>query len=171
MNEDKKRPETRCGVELLASIVIFAVSIFVIIMSFVYWKDDYVDEFYYSSGLMPFIIGVALLLMSILYFRRTIKEHSISECFKDLGDFCVTFVKSKNVHKSLIILLMFFIYIYLMVGKLPFWLATFIALSVILIYVNFEKSWKKMLKMILISACATGSIILVFQVIFKVPMP
>ena len=73
--------------------------------------------------------------------------------------------------EALVILLMFFIYIYFMVGKLPFAIATFIALSAILIFVNFEKSWKRILKMVVISACATGAIILVFQVIFKVPMP
>lgn len=55
--------------------------------------------------------------------------------------------------------------------NLPFWLATFIALSAILIYVNFEKNLKKMLKFVLISAITTGLIILVFQVLFGVPMP
>lgn len=171
MSEEKKRPETRCGLDILASVIIFAVSVYVIIMSFVYWKDDYVDEFYYSSGLMPFIIGSALLLMSIIYFYRTVKEHSFSVCIKDLKNFSLEFIKSKSVHKSLVILVMFFIYIYFMVGKLPFAIATFIALSAILIFVNFEKSWKRILKMVVISACATGAIILVFQVIFKVPMP
>ena len=32
MSEEKKRPETRCGLDILASVIIFAVSVYVIII-------------------------------------------------------------------------------------------------------------------------------------------
>ena len=63
------------------------------------------------------------------------------------------------------------IYIFLMLGKMPFWLATFITLSALLLFINWKKSIKKILILLLISASATFAIILIFQIIFKVPMP
>ena len=67
--------------------------------------------------------------------------------------------------------MIFWIYIFVMLGKLPFWLATFITLSALLLFINWEKSFKKIVKLLLISAASTFAIILVFQIIFKVPMP
>lgn len=170
-NEEKKTKGVRCGLDFLASIFIFALSIYVFCMGIHYWHADRFDEFYYSAGLMPCIIAIALCLMSIIYFRRTVKAHGFKNCLVDLKDFALSFVKSKVVHKALGGLVLFFIYIFFMLHNLPFWLATFIALSAILIYVNFEKNLKKMLKFVLISAITTGLIILVFQVLFGVPMP
>jgi len=170
-DEKAKRPQTRFGVDFLAGIVFFAVSIYVMCKSITFWKEDYVDVFYYSSGLMPMIIGICLCIFSTIYLIRTIKEHGLKNSVVDLKNFCVEFVKSKQVHKALIGIVIFWVYIFLMLGKLPFWLATFVILSALLLFINWSKDWKKIVKLLCISAVATGSIILVFQVIFKVPMP
>ena len=171
-NEGKPtRPKTRYGVDLVAGIVTFAVSIYVMIKSITFWKEDYVEEFYYSSGLMPMMIGICLFIFSTIYIVRTIRENTLKGCLSDLKNFCVEFVKSKNVHKALVGLVIFWIYIFLMLGKMPFWIATFITLSALLLFINWEKSVKKIILLLVISAVATFMIILVFQIIFKVPMP
>ena len=171
-NEGKPtRPQTRYGIDLIAGVVIFAVSIYVMIKSITFWKEDFVDVFYYSAGLMPMMIGACLFIFSALYLRRTLKEHSLKECLKDIKNFSIEFVKNKNVHKALVGLVIFWIYIFLMLGKMPFWIATFVTLSALLIFINWQRSWKKILLLLLISAVATFMIILIFQIIFKVPMP
>ena len=170
-DETSKRPQTRYGIDFLAGVIVFAVSIYVMCKSITFWKEDFVDVFYYSSGLMPMIIGICLFIFSALYIRRTVKEHTLKGCFIDMKNFFVEFVKSSQVHKALIGILIFWVYIFLMLGKLPFWLATFITLSALLLFINWEKNWKKIAKLLLIAAVATFAIILVFQIIFKVPMP
>ena len=171
MAEKPTRPQTRYGIDLIAGVVTFAVSIYVMINSITFWKEDFVDVFYYSSGLMPMMIGACLFIFSALYIRRTLKEHSLKECLKDIKNFSIEFVKSKNVHKALVGIAIFWIYIFLMLGRMPFWLATFITLSALLLFINWQKSFKKIIILLLISAVATFMIILVFQIIFKVPMP
>ncbi|HAN42736.1 MAG TPA: hypothetical protein DCP98_04840 [Sphaerochaeta sp.] len=165
------RPQTRYGIDLIAGCICFAVSIYVMLMSIKFWKEDFVDVFYYSSGLMPMIIGGCLCIFSVLYIVRTLKEHPLKECLTDIKNFGIEFVKSKNVHRSLIGIAIFWVYIFLMLGKMPFWLATFIALSALLLFLNFKKSVWQVVKLLIISACATFAIVLVFQIIFKVPMP
>lgn len=172
MDEEKKeKSNTRCGVDFFASIVIFALSIYVFIMGIHYWHADRFKEFYYSAGLMPCIIAIALFLMSIIYFRRTVKANGFKTCAIDFKNFCIEFVKSKVVHKALGGLVLFYIYIYWLIGNIPFWLATFIALTAILLYVNNAKTKKSILRFVLIAAVATAIIIVVFQVIFAVPLP
>ena len=171
-NEGKPtRPQTRYGIDLIAGVVTFGVSIYVMIISITFWKEDFVDVFYYSAGLMPMMIGACLFIFSTIYIIRTLKEHSLKECLLDIKNFSIEFVKNKNVHKALIGLVIFWIYIFLMLGKMPFWLATFITLSALLLFINWKKSIKKILILLLISASATFAIILIFQIIFKVPMP
>ena len=171
MAEKPTRPQTRYGIDLIAGVVTFAVSIYGMIKSITFWKEEFVDVFYYSSGLMPMMIGACLFIFSALYIRRTLKEHSLKECLKDIKNFSIEFVKSKNVHKALVGIAIFWIYIFLMLGRMPFWLATFITLSALLLFINWQKSFKKIIILLLISAVATFMIILVFQIIFKVPMP
>lgn len=172
MSDDKrKRPATRFGVDFLAGVICFVVSIYVMCKSITFWKEDYVEVFYYSSGLMPMIIGICLCVFSIIYIIRTIKENNFKDCLADLKKFFIEFVKNKQIHKALIGIAIFWIYIFLMLGRMPFWLATFIILSALLLFINWEKNWKKIFKLLIISAASTGMIILVFQVIFKVPMP
>lgn len=171
-NEGKPtRPQTRYGIDLIAGVVTFAVSIYVMIKSITFWKEDFVDVFYYSAGLMPMMIGISLFIFSALYIRRTLKEHPLKECLLDIKKFSIEFVKSKDVHKALIGLVIFWIYIFLMLGKMPFWLATFVTLSALLLFINWKKSVKQILKLLLISGVSTFMIILIFQIIFKVPMP
>ena len=171
-NEGKPtRPQTRYGIDLIAGVVTFAVSIYVMIKSITFWKEDFVDVFYYSAGLMPMMIGISLFIFSALYIRRTLKEHPLKECLLDIKKFSIEFVKSKDVHKALIGLVIFWIYIFLMLGRMPFWLATFVTLSALLLFINWKKSVKQILKLLLISGVSTFMIILIFQIIFKVPMP
>lgn len=172
MNEDRKEPAApRYGVELIAGLTVFTVSLYVIWKSIDFWKEDFVDVFYYSSGLMPMILGICLLFFSGLYVARTLRAHSFRDCFLDLQDFLTALGKDRNVRKSIIGIAIFWVYIYFLLGRVPFWLATFVTLAVLLIFVNEHKIPKHILKLCLVSAGATFMISLVFQVIFHVPMP
>ena len=174
MSEEKNtRPDARCGAEFLAGAICWVLSIYVMFKAITFWKEDYVEEFYYSSGLMPMIIGIALFIISISYLIRTLKEHPLKECLSDIKNFAVELVKSKYVHKAIIGLIIMGIYIYLFLGNTPFWIGTFITLSALLLFMNRSKpmSIKNIAKFLLISACGTAAIIIVFEVIFRVPLP
>ena len=173
MSEEKKnRPDARCGIEFLAGFVCLILSIYVMIESVRFWKEDYVAEFYFSSGLMPMIIGIAIFVISLCYVIRTLKEHTLKVCLLDIKSFFSEFVKDRYVHKAIIGLIIMGIYIYFFLGNFPFWIGTFITLSALLLFMNWAKpmSIKKIAKYILISACATAAIIIVFEVIFRVPL-
>ncbi len=174
MSEEKpKRVDARCGVEFLAGVILIVVSIYVMCKSITFWKEDYVQEFYYSSGLMPMIIGIALLIFSVIYTVRTLKEHSFKECLVDLKNFWAEQFKNKIFWKSIITLVIMGIYIYVLLGKAPFWLGTFVTLTALLLFINWEKPMKakSIIKFCVISAVATALIIVVFSLIFKVPLP
>ena len=66
-NEGKPtRPQTRYGIDLIAGVVIFAVSIYVMIKSITFWKEDFVDVFFYSAGLMPMIAQFFTIIFEII---------------------------------------------------------------------------------------------------------
>ena len=111
----------------------------------------------------------------IRYIIRPVVPDSedAKECLSDVKNFAVELVKSKYVHKAIIGLIIMGIYIYLFLGNTPFWIGTFITLSALLLFMNWSKpmSIKNIAKFLLISSCGTAAIIIVFEVIFRVPLP
>ena len=68
---------------------------------------------------------------------------------------------------------MFALYIYVLLGKLPFWLASVLILFATLLYSYFDRKNlpKVLLKSTLISVLAVAGIVALFQYAFSVPMP
>ena len=143
-----------------------------IILSMGYWKK-LGGAFYASTGFMPTIIAGALIIMAITLFVNSIKGSSISERCRQLGAAVPATLHSKVFWRAVIGLAIFAVYIFVLLGRLPFWLASFLVLLAILLYLNFEGKFqlKPVLKLILIAALSIGGIVLLFQVAFSVPMP
>ena len=80
---------------------------------------------------------------------------------------------SQTFWRAVIGLAIFAVYIFGMLGRLPFWLASFLVLFAILLYLNLEgkAQLKPVLKLLLIAALSVAGIVLLFQVAFSVPMP
>ncbi|MCF0236992.1 MAG: tripartite tricarboxylate transporter TctB family protein [Sphaerochaetaceae bacterium] len=170
-NPNSDHPE----LDFLASLVLIGVSIAVIITSYGYYLKQHngygKHTFYASAGFMPILISVALIISSIILMLRSLEGSSIKQRFIEIGNFFSSWIKDSVVHKAFIGLLIMGFYVYVLLGNLPFWLATFIGLTIFLFFLNFKKDAKTIIKLLLISIFATGGIVLVFQIIFRVPMP
>ena len=87
MSEQKKHvdmPPDREHLDFLTSILLFAVSVAAIILSFGYWRAVG-GEFYASPGFMPTIIAAFLLVMAAILFANSLKGSSVSERLRQLG--------------------------------------------------------------------------------------
>ncbi len=173
MSDEKKPvqlPEGKEHLDFLTSIVLFIICIAAIILSVGYWKASKA-VFYASPGFMPIIIASGLALMSVIQFFGSLKGSSISERWAQVAYAIPAGLRSPKVWRAAGGLAIFAIYIFVLLGRLPFWLASFLALLASLLYLNWKKEVKTILKLAVIAALSIAGIVVLFQVIFSVPMP
>lgn len=173
MSEQKKRvemPPDREHLDFLTSIILFAVSVAAIILSLGYWRD-LGGEFYASPGFMPTIIAAFLLVMAAILFSNSLKGSCVSERLSQLGAALPRTLHSRTFWRAVVGLAIFAVYIFVLLGRLPFWLASLIVLLAILFYLNRPKGMKSIVTLALIGVLSVAGIILLFQVAFSVPMP
>ena len=156
--------------DFLTSLILIAVSVYVIITSLGYWQKQKV-AFYESAGFVPILITSGLLLMAFRLLRQSLKQDSVKNYIVRLKKGAIETVRSNTVHRALVGLALFWIYVFVLLGKMPFWLASFLTLSAVLIFVRFDKKWQTSLKMIVIAALCVAGIVGLFQFAFSVPMP
>lgn len=162
--------EEKQHLDFLTSIVMLIVSISAIIASIGYWRQVG-GKFYASPGFMPAMICGALVLMSLLMLKGSLKDSSIKIRIEQLKESFGLTVKSRTVLQATICTLIFAVYVFLLLGRLPFWLASFLGLFFTIVYLKFEKKLGTILKLLLISVLSIAGIVLLFQYIFSVPMP
>lgn len=156
--------------DFLTSLILIAVSIYVIITSLGYWQKQKV-VFYESAGFVPILITSGLLLMAIQLLRQSLKQDSVKNYIVRLKKGALETVRSNTVHRAMVGLGLFWVYVFVLLGKMPFWLASFLTLAAVLIFVRFDKKWQTSLKMIVIAALCVAGIVGLFQFAFSVPMP
>ena len=156
--------------DFLTSLILIGISIYVIITSLGYWQKQKV-VFYESAGFVPILITSGLLLMSIRLMKQSLKQDSVKNYIVRIKKGTVETIKSNKVHRALVGLALFWVYVFLMLGKMPFWLASFLTLAAVLVFVRFDKKWQTSLKMIVIAALCVAGIVGLFQFAFSVPMP
>lgn len=160
----------RAHLDFLTAIILILVSIAVIITSIGYWQRQRVT-FYESAGFMPVLIAGGLLIMSVRLLREALNQDSVRHF---IGRLKVSFgqtVRSNTVHRAIVGLVIFAIYVFALLGRLPFWLASFLSLAAVLVFVRYDGTLKTALKMIFIAALCVAGIVGLFQFAFAVPMP
>ncbi|NLZ90065.1 MAG: tripartite tricarboxylate transporter TctB family protein [Clostridiales bacterium] len=160
----------RAHLDFLTAIILILVSIAVIITSIGYWQRQRVT-FYESAGFMPVLIAGGLLIMSVRLLREALNQDSVRHF---IGRLKVSFgqtVHSNTVHRAIVGLVIFAIYVFALLGRLPFWLASFLSLAAVLVFVRYDGTLKTALKMIFIAALCVAGIVGLFQFAFAVPMP
>ena len=173
MSDEKKSvqlPEGKEHLDFLTSIVLFAICIAAIILSVGYWKASKA-AFYASPGFMPIIVSSGLALLSAIQFFNSLKGSSVSERWTQVAYAIPAGLRSPKVWRAAGGLAIFAIYIFVLLGRLPFWLASFLALFVSLLYLNWKKEVTAILKLAVIAALSIAGVVVLFQVIFSVPMP
>ena len=125
------------------------------------------DVWFYSPGFFPCFIGVMLMLSSLFMAIKNLRAGA------RLGKDAVAAVKAGADPRRAVRLLtsigLLAIYVFVLIGRVHFVLATFAYLAVSMIV--FRKDGFAVWKLLLISAAATGVIYLVFAVIAAVPLP
>ena len=80
-------------------------------------------------------------------------------------------MQSRTFWKAVGGLAIFAVYVYVLLGKLSFGVASFIVLLATLLYTHIDGKVKTAVKMVIIALCAVVGIVLLFQYAFSVPMP
>lgn len=156
--------------DFLTALILIGVSIAVIITSIGYWQRQKLP-FYESAGFMPILISGGLLIMAVRLLRESMKHGRVPAFMARLKDSAVAMTKSSQVHRAIVGLVIFGFYVFFLLGRLPFWLGSFLALGAVLVFVRYDGTLKTAIKMIVIAALCVAGIVGLFQYAFTVPMP
>ena len=161
--------------DFLTALILIAVCIGVFITCQGYYKQQLsrriVSTFYESTGFMPTVFAGFLLVMAVSLLYKALRAHSIGEhCRQLVASFKAT-MQSRTFWKAVGGLAIFAVYVYVLLGKLSFGVASFIVLLATLLSTHIDKKVKTAVKMVIIALCAVVGIVLLFQYAFSVPMP
>jgi len=152
--------------DFITSIVLMLVCIVSSVMAYGYYVKSK-SEFYASPGFMPVIIAGFLFLLSLSLMLKSLKNSSVRENIRRLFEAIPRGLKSLRFKNSVIGLAIFGLYIFVLMRFLPFWLA-----SLIVVFASFTfLKAAKPVKSAIIAILSVGGIVLLFQFIFRVPMP
>jgi hypothetical protein len=128
-------------------------------------KGTVEEEFYIAPGFLPTIVAVILMIMGLFLLINGLKSGGkISK--KDIINI-IQVIKSENFVKSVIMVALIIIYTFILIGRLPFFWATFIFLTISMLFLRATSWWR----IILISAVASLVITYSFGTLARIPLP
>ena len=169
--------DNQAHLDFLVSLILIGVCIAIIITCQGYYQQQLkrriVSTFYESTGFMPTVFAGFLMLMSVIQLIGSLRKGSIPAYAVQLVKSFKATMVSSNFWKAVGGLVIFGIYVYGLLAKIPFGVASFIVLYTTLMYAHWDeyKNPKTWLKMGIIALCASAGIVILFQYIFAVPMP
>lgn len=152
--------------DFLSSICLFLIG------GYITWEswnihEDVGGPLYASPGFLTLFLGSMLLLTSVLLFTRTVKNvgvaGNVAAVKRWFGDF-VKSVDTQNMLKGIVILAVF---TFFLLPRFPFLLASVIFMFALMKIMNAGST----LKIALISSSVSICVFVLFQVIFKIPLP
>ena len=152
--------------DFVTSVVLMGLSIGVIIVSRGYYLRSR-SPFYASPGFMPIILASALFLLALSLMYQSLNKSSLKECLGRIREGIPRGLKSLRFRNTVIGLAIFAVYIYVLIRLLPFWLASIILLFACFMFLKAAG----VVKSAIISILSVAGIVLLFQIIFRVPMP
>ena len=120
---------------------------------------------YTAPGLVPAVVCTILIILGIILIIQTLREGTRlkKEDFSAVIRWCT----SKQSRNMWAVIGIFFIYIFIMIGRLPYIASTFIFLAGFMFYFKAAKLWK----ILVISAAATAVIAYSFGEFMMIPLP
>ena len=152
--------------DFLGGLALMVLSVAIIIASILMHLESG-EVLYLSPGLMPLILGVALLFCSIFYFAQSLKDGGFSVRLQETKEWFHRTVADKTTHSMAIGVLIMALYTFVLLSFLPFWLSSLIFMIILMLYLKAESP----VKILVISGGAVALIVLLFQVLFRVPLP
>ncbi|MGI6215363.1 MAG: tripartite tricarboxylate transporter TctB family protein [Christensenellales bacterium] len=172
-----KVEDNQAHLDFLASIILIIVCIAIVIICQGYYKQQLsrriVTTFYESTGFMPTVFAAFLLIMSVIQLIGSLRKDGFSAHTAQLVKSFKATMVSRKFWKAVGGLVIFAIYVYGLLSRMSFGVASFIVLYTTMMYAHWEsrKNLKTWLKMGIIALFASAGIVILFQYIFSVPMP
>lgn len=150
----------------ISSLILTALSIVILVGSFnIYARSS--EPLHSSPGLMPGMLGIALLLCSVLLFRQSIVDDGLRKRSAEAKAWLVALVKHPDTRSTVVGLALMAIYTFVLIHVFQFWVASLIFAIAMLAFLRSTK-WYWIL---VISGATVGGIVLLFDVVFNVPLP
>ena len=149
--------------DFLSSIVIFFVALFVIVES----RTIYIKAgklFYLSPALIPMMLGVLLLILSLVLFFSSLKDGGFAARKTEIAAFLKAVKEDPNSVRMLVGVLLMALYTFVLMEFLPFWLATFLFMMILMYFLEAGS----LIKIVAVSVVITAAVIFLFQICFRV---
>lgn len=156
----------RMHFDFLAGIVLILLALGILAESF-RMAYEIGGPFYASPGMMTTVLGIFLLIASSLLLKRSIIQNGLSGNMAQIRQWANTCRHSKALKEMAVGIAILAAYTFILAPTFPFWLSTFLFMVFLMGFLNATS----ILYNLLVSAATVGSILLVFRVIFHVPLP
>lgn len=121
-----------------------------------------------APGLFPMILGFIFIILGMMLCIPAIRLNGISELKKTFSKSqLLVFIKDDKTFRVMVLLLLMVVYIYILIGKVHFTIATAIYLFFTMLYLKSTSWWKNLI----ISILASVLISVVFKYGFRIPLP
>lgn len=152
--------------DFISSAVIFILSLYVLFEGYnIFTKSG--KLLYLSPALIPLMLGTILLVLSIVLFTGSLKEGGLQARAAELKAWSGEVKADPNTMRMLVGVVLMGLYTFVLLGMLPFWLATFLFMLLLMYFLEAGS----IVKIVVISVLVTGLVIFLFQVCFRVPLP
>lgn len=121
-----------------------------------------------APGFFPLFLGVILFLLGAILALQSLANGAwpaSKVVFSKTS--VISFMKNDTTLRSLILIALLVIYIYVLIGRMHFAIATMLYLVSTMLYLRATEWWK----ILIISSIATAFVCLVFQYGFRIPLP
>lgn len=152
--------------DFISSIVLFIGALYVLFESYhIYTKAG--KLLYISPALIPLMLGAILLLLSVVLLLTSLKDGGAAARSLEMKKWFNTVKEDSNTVRMLVGVVLMGLYTFVMLGLLPFWLATFLFMLLLMYFLEAGS----MMKIVAVSVVITGLVIFLFQACFRVPLP
>ena len=154
--------------DFLAGIVLMILGVAIVGESIRMWQDVEGD-FNQSPGLMPGMLGGCLIVAALVLTMQSWREAGRGAVFGKLAaGFSSLFGANRKFTKDYaIVMAAVAFFTFVLLPNLPFWLSSFIFMVYTMLLAGAKKLWI----VLVASAGVSGAIQLVFEKIFRVPLP
>ena len=150
----------------ISSILITAVSIAILILSFGIYRSAE-QPLHTSPALMPGMLGILLLVTAVMLFFQSIKGEGLAARATQAKAWAVAVLREPATRDTVIGIGIMAIYTLVLLKIMPFWASSLIFTIAMLAFLRAASWWK----LLLISGSLVGGIVLLFAVVFRVPLP
>ncbi len=156
--------------DVLSALILFLLSLYVMAegLRMILLEDTGTDVWYYSPGIYPLFVGSVLLVLSgLLFIKKKKAGGKLVIRLDTLKSFQFRF--DNVVTRIIIAIALLALYVFVLIGRIPFLFSTFIYLSATMII--FRDGKIAIWKLLIISAVVASVIFAFFHYVAAIPLP